>query len=165
MSDSSVLTRDEFEAWLPFMAALELLPPAINSTLQHTTGQTLTSLYVLGHLARQPGRSAGVSELAACTSAPLPRMSRLLAKMERDGLVARSACAGDGRAVTMTITGQGEDALQQAMPYHDRIIRELFVDALTAEQLGQLRDIAATLVRRLHPDTSLPVDRQRPLVA
>jgi DNA-binding MarR family transcriptional regulator len=165
MAFREALTREELDAWLPFMAVLELLPPAVNSALQHASGHSLLSLYVLGHLRRAPDRAAGVSELAACTSSALPRMSRALARLESDGLIARSACATDGRAVMMTLTVAGEVALERAMPHHDRILRELLVDALSPEQLGQLREIATALAQRLHPDGSAPIDRQRTVAA
>lgn len=165
MDGSGTLSREQLAAWRPFAAVLELLPPRIDSALQRCSGQSLAGLFVLGHLQQQPTRTASVSDLAACASSALPRMSRILARMETDGLVVRSACATDGRVVNVTLTDRGDEALREAMPHHDRIVREVLVDALSPEQLQQLGDIAGALAERLHPDAGAPVDRQRASVA
>ncbi len=161
MSDAPVLTREQFSAWKPFAAVLELLPASINSTLQKATGQPIVNLYALGHLQQQLHKTTGLSDLAACVSSALPRASRIVARLEADGLVKRSTCESDGRAVVVTLTSKGEDVLEAAMPHHDRLVRELVIDALSAEQLDQLRNIALTLEARLHPDMASPLDRQR----
>lgn len=163
MRDASVLTKEQFSAWKPFAAVLELLPANINSALQKVTGQPLVNLYALGHLQQQPDKTTGLSDLAACVSSALPRTSRLVARLEADGLVERSTCETDGRAVIITLTDKGEAFLDAAMPHHDRLVRELLIDALSPDQLEQLRDIAITLEARLHPDIASPVDRQRPV--
>ncbi|WP_213816619.1 MarR family winged helix-turn-helix transcriptional regulator [Glaciihabitans sp. dw_435] len=163
MSEQAALTTEQFAAWKPFAAVLELLPTALNSTLQKATGQPLVSLYALGHLQRQPNKTTGLSDLAACVSSALPRASRIVARLEADGLVTRSTCAIDGRAVIVTLTAKGEDLLAEAMPHHDRLVRDLLVDVLSAEQLEQLRTIAGALEAQLHPDIAAPVDRQRQL--
>jgi DNA-binding MarR family transcriptional regulator len=165
MSDLRTLSQTEMSAWKPFASVLELLPNGINAALQREVGQPLVNLYVLTHLQQQPSRASGISELAACTSATLPRMSRTIARMEAEGLVERTTCATDGRAVIVRLTEQGEEFLEGAMPHHDRVIRELLIDALSPEQLAQLQDIAATLAARLHPDTASPIDRQRTTAA
>ncbi|WP_146249067.1 MULTISPECIES: hypothetical protein [unclassified Curtobacterium] len=61
----------------------------------------------------------------------------------------------------VTLTQKGEDPLTAAMPHQDRLVRELIVDVLSAEQLKQLRTIAAALETQLHPDPVAPVDRRR----
>jgi DNA-binding MarR family transcriptional regulator len=161
MESGAALTTEEFAAWKPIAAALELLPTTINSALQRCTGHSLVSLYVLGHLRRQGNRTAGVSDLAACTNTALPRMSRTLAKLESDGLVRRGTCMTDGRAVIITLTDKGDEALAAAMPHHDRIVRELIIDVLSPEQLFALSSASSALADHLHPDIDAPVDRQR----
>ncbi|QZQ53642.1 hypothetical protein KZI27_00250 (plasmid) [Curtobacterium sp. TC1] len=95
----------------------------------------------------------------------LPRASRIVARLEADALITRSTCKTDGRAVIVTLTPKGEDVLKAATPRHDRLVREFLVDALSAEQLAQLRNIASTLEVHLHPDMASPVDRQRVVTA
>jgi len=161
VSQRSALTEAEASTWMPFAAVLELLPAGLNSRLLREVGQPLLNLYVLGHLRHEPGKQAGLSELAACVNSALPRMSRIVARLADDGLVSRSSCSSDGRAITVAITPAGEALLGEAMPLHDRLVRELLIDALSPIQLDQLRDIATTLAARLHPDIASPMDRQR----
>jgi DNA-binding MarR family transcriptional regulator len=51
-------------------------------------------------------------------------LSRLVARLEKDGLVERSMCADDRRSVFTTITPLGRDRYEQARPTQRRILRE-----------------------------------------
>lgn len=160
------LTEQELSTWMPFVAVLDLLPSSLNADLQRVVGQPLLNIYVLGHLLHEPSRQARLSALAACMNAALPRMSRIVARLEASGLVERSTPASDGRAVDVALTADGEDLLRVALPLHDRLVREAVFDVLSPLQLAQLREIAEVLITRLHPDMASPVDRQRrPAVA
>ena len=161
MTRPGSLSDEHFAAWKPFAAVLELLPASINGELQRSVGLPLLSLYALGHLQQQSNRTAGMSDLAACVNSALPRMSRVVARLEADGLVERSTCATDGRVVIVSLTEKGERVIEQAMPVHDQMVRELLIDALSPEQLQSLREISLTLEARLHPDVAAPIDRQR----
>ncbi|GAA4672560.1 MarR family winged helix-turn-helix transcriptional regulator [Frondihabitans cladoniiphilus] len=163
MREEERLTREQLSAWKPLAAVLELLPASLNSSLQKSTGQPLVNLLALGHLQQKPNKTTGLSDIAACVSTPLPRASRIVARLEADGLVERSTCETDGRAVIITLTTRGEQVLAEAMPHHDRLIRDTLIDVLSPTQLEQLRDIATTLEAHLHPDMASPVDRQRQL--
>ena len=158
---SDRLSEDEEAAWAVFGPVTDLLPSAVSSGLVREVGQPLLNVAVLMHLLRSPRRACRLSALAACADSALPRMSRIVSRLESDGLVRRVGCPGDGRAVDVTLTRRGADLAERARPVHDRLVRRLLVDALTPEQLGQLREISAALLAHLHFDADAPVDRQR----
>ena len=85
--------------------------------------------------------------LATRSNSSLTRMSHVVTRLEARGIVARSACAADGRATNVTITPAGHDLLVAAAPGHVTQVRESFLDALNPEQLEQLD------VPRLHLPT------------
>lgn len=57
-----------------------------------------------------------VMELARQTVVPQSTLSRVLARMERDGLVARSGGNGDGRVVEVRLSDAGMAAFEKAFP-------------------------------------------------
>ena len=74
------------------------------------------------------------------------------ALLEQRGIVARSACALDGRATNVTLTDAGHDALVAAAPGHVTQVRESFLDALSPAQLGQLDAICDAILDRIDPE-------------
>lgn len=159
--DDDALSGPAAAAWFPFAAVAEMLPAAMNSALLRESGVTLVSLFALMHLRQAEGRRVRLSDLAACANSALPRMSRIVARLEADGLVERSDCADDKRGIDVTLTDAGARVAEQATVVHDRLVREWVVEVLTAEQLAQLEQISCALMAKLHPDSASPVDRQR----
>jgi DNA-binding MarR family transcriptional regulator len=68
---------------------------------------SLASTTLLARLARDGG--SGVSALAAAEGVSQPAMSQMVARLERDGLVARTAHPQDGRALVVVLTDAGRE--------------------------------------------------------
>jgi DNA-binding MarR family transcriptional regulator len=71
--------------------------------------------------------------------------------MERRDLVHREPCTTDNRGAWIILAPAGADAFRRSSVHHLHAIRELFVDALTPEQLDAVQDITTTL--RAHRTT------------
>ena len=69
--------------------------------------------------------------------------------MERRGLVQRDDCLDDGRGSFIVLSPAGRQAIDRAAPAHVETVRELFVDALTAEELATLAGITGKVLARL----------------
>jgi DNA-binding MarR family transcriptional regulator len=89
------------------------------------------------------------SELAAVIGWERSRLSHHLRRMEKRGLIGRDPCAADGRGAEVVLAGPGSDCFRRATIPHLRAVRELFIDALSTEQLADADDIASTLRRHL----------------
>jgi len=50
--------------------------------------------------------------------------SRLVARMEKSGLVERSLCENDRRGIFITLTDEGRERYRRARPVHRRILAE-----------------------------------------
>src|SRR3954447_23815853 len=59
------------------------------------------------------GRPLGVSELAAAAEVSVPTATRMLATLERDGLVERRHCAADRRVVHVALSAEGVRRMQR----------------------------------------------------
>src|SRR5215213_164682 len=65
-------------------------------------------------------------------------MSRLVDRLERDGLLCRAACSNDARGAFACITQAGVELLEQARPTHIAGIRRRFLAQFSEEELRLL---------------------------
>ncbi|TKJ99318.1 MarR family transcriptional regulator [Plantibacter flavus] len=152
MTDTRWLSDDEQRSWVRFAAVLELLPAALDLQLTRDEHLTHFDYFTLAMLSETPGRTLRTSALAARTNATLPRLSRVLTRLEEAGFVARTPCPEDRRATNVTLTDAGWDKVVQAAPGHVEHVRSLVLDALTPRQIEQLGEISAALLTKLDPD-------------
>lgn len=145
------LSREELAAWVRLAAVLELLPGRLDQQLRRDAELTNFEYYVLAMLSEAPERTLRMTALAAQTNATLPRLSHVVRRLEERGLVERFPCPQDARATNARLTAQGWDTVVAAAPGHVAVVRDLVVDALTPEQVGQLTTITDALLQRLDP--------------
>lgn len=146
------LDEDELAAWLRLVAVAELLPGVLDAQLRTQAGLTHFEYFVLAMLSEAPERTLRMTALAQRTNATLPRLSHVVRRLEDRGMVERFPCAEDGRATNARLTEVGWDAVVAAAPGHVATVRHHVLDALTSEQVGQLRDIGEALLTRLDPE-------------
>ena len=152
MSDVRWLNEDEIETWLKFRAVVELYPGLLDAQLRRDSQMTHMEYQVLAMLSEQPDRTLRMTGLATRSNSSLTRMSHVVTRLEARGIVARSACATDGRATNVTLTDEGHALLVEAAPGHVTQVRESFLDALTPEQLSQLDAISDAILDRIDPE-------------
>ena len=145
------LTADERDAWIPLIGVLIKLPAALDAQLQRDAGLSHFEYMVLSRLSEAPERTLRMSDLAVLANGSLSRLSHVVTRLERRGWVRRAACPGDGRYTNAVLTGEGWDKVAATAPGHVAAVRQLVVDALTAEQVAQLRDIAQAIMGRVVP--------------
>ncbi len=91
-------------------------------------------------LARSPGHSLRMSDLAAQTGMSTSGITRVVDRLERDGMVCRRACATDRRAQYATLTDAGLRRLEEVLPKHLDDIQTWLTGLLTDQQLAALLD-------------------------
>lgn len=141
----TALTRTELDSWRVFVETTEDLRTRLGARLQSESGISSGDYRVLLELSEAPGRRLRSSHLADAIGWERSRLSHHLGRMEKRGLIRREAAAGDNRGAEAVLTDEGRDALRRSSVPHFHAIRELFVDALTPEQLAAARDVAETL--------------------
>ena len=103
-------------------------------------------------LSESPERTRRISSLAEGTNASLSRLSHLVQRLERRGLVRREPDPTDGRFANAILTEMGFQTLAEAAPGHVAHVRSLVIDVLTPEQLRRLGHDADRITSRI--DTS-----------
>jgi len=152
MTEPRWLSRSEQDTWVSFAAVLELLPRELDAQLQRDETLTHFDYFTLAMLSEAEDRTLRMTALASMTNSTLPRLSHVISRLEKRGYVRREQCAEDARATNAVMTEQGWQKIVQAAPGHVENVRSLVFDPLTAEQLRNLHEISAALLRRLDPE-------------
>ena len=155
----TALTRTELDSWRVFIETTEELRAALAARLQSDSGISPGDYRVMLELSEAPGRRLRSSHLADAIDWERSRLSHHLGRMEKRGLIRREAAAGDNRGAEAVLTEQGRYVLRSSSIPHFHAIRELFLDALTPEQLAAARDIAETLRDHLNGLKQEPGER------
>lgn len=137
MDDRRWLTPQELRAWRLFVSVVLVLPRELESPLA-PHGVTFFEYSVMAGLSDAPGRSLAMSRLAEWSNGSLSRLSHVVSRLERRGLVCRRPCPDDGRVTLATLTDAGQELLTEAAPDHVANVRDLVVDRLDDEQLAML---------------------------
>ena len=150
--DTQWLNREQLSAWVRLVALTQLLPAALDNQMRRDSQLTHFDYYVLAMLSEAPDRVLRMTGLAELTSSSLARLSHVVQRLEARGLVERVPCPEDKRATNARLTEDGWAKVQEAAPGHVHTVRSLVIDALTPEQITQLRDISAAILSRLDPN-------------
>jgi DNA-binding MarR family transcriptional regulator len=146
------LTAAEVDSWLSVVRLMTWLPWSIDQQLQRDSNLGMVEYQVLAMLSESPQRTMRMSSLAQVTNASLSRLSHLVQRLERRGLVRREPDPTDGRFTNAILTEQGFQTLAEAAPGHVAHVRSLIIDVLSQEQLRRLGRDADRIMSRI--DTS-----------
>lgn len=152
MTETQWLSPEERDAWVRFVTVLELLPGVLDSQLGRESGLTYFEYMVLAMLSEAKDRTLRTAHLAQRTSATLPRLSKVLNRLESQGLVERSPCAEDRRATNVALTERGWEKVVSAAPGHVDAVRAAVFDRLEPAQVQELSNISINLLAHLDPE-------------
>ncbi|MBB5083976.1 MarR family winged helix-turn-helix transcriptional regulator [Nonomuraea endophytica] len=141
----SLPTADELRVWREYIETAEALRAVISARLQSDSALSPGDYAVLLALSEAEGHRMRSSDLAAHINWERSRLSHHLGRMERRGLIGREDCVTDSRGAEVVLAAAGAEVFRGATVPHLRAVRELFVDALTAEQLDAAGQVAAAL--------------------
>jgi hypothetical protein len=79
-----------------------------------------------------------MTDLAGQTSLSTSGVTRVVDRMDRDGLVRREACTSDRRSSYAVITDAGLRRLEEVLPGHLELVQQWFVGQLSPAQLEQM---------------------------
>ena len=142
------LTLVELAAWRGFLRLHSALVRELDRELETEHGLPLTQYEVLIHLDRAPGRRLRMSELASSVLLSQSGITRLVDRMERDGLVSRSAVPGDRRCNAVTLTPPSKRLLRQIETIAAELRRDVLA-GLTREEIRTLHALLAKAKQRM----------------
>lgn len=142
-------TTEELRVWRGFIETTEELRAELASRLQSECGLSSGDYAVMLALSEAAGRRLRSSQLADDIGWERSRLSHHLGRMERRGLILREDCATDNRGAEVVLTADGLAAFGRATVPHLTAVRELFLDALTPDQLAAADEVATALRAQL----------------
>jgi DNA-binding MarR family transcriptional regulator len=141
------LTTTELGAWRGLLRVHTALVRELDADLTAAHELPLSSYDVLIYLESAPGKRLRMAELADSVLLSRSGVTRLVDRLERDGLIVRDTCTSDGRGCFAVLTEAGEALLARARPTHLDGVRERFLRHFSDEELQLL----ATFWERVHP--------------
>jgi DNA-binding MarR family transcriptional regulator len=130
--------RRGLEAWTALLRAHATLVRQLETDLKKETDLALADFDVLAQLALAGGKLR-MTELADRALISRSGMTRRVANLIDEGLVARAGADADARAVVVSLTDAGVKRLTETAPVHARGVAKLFVAQLDDDELAALR--------------------------
>lgn len=149
------LTANELGAWRGLLRVHNALVRELDAELELAHGLPLTSYDVLIYLQSAPDRRLRMAELADSVLLSRSGVTRLVDRLEREGLIVRDTCTSDGRGCFAVLTDDGEALLARARPTHLAGVRERFLRHFSDAELRQL----AGLWERVRPGAADLIER------
>jgi DNA-binding MarR family transcriptional regulator len=140
------LTDEQLVAWRSFLQAHAVLVRRLEADLLAEHQLPLASYDVLVQLVEAPSRRLRMTELAQRVLISRSGLTRLVDRLEREGLVRREVCDDDARGLFAVLTDQGFHRLRRAAPTHLRGVASYAIDRLDDAQVAALAEICAKLL-------------------
>ena len=148
------LSPTELGAWRGFLRVHTALVRELDAELDAAHDLPLSSYDVLIYLRAAPDRRLRMAELADSVLLSRSGVTRLVDRLEREGLIERDACTEDGRGLFAVLTDKGEELLSRARPTHLAGVRERFLSNFSEDELRTL----AKFWERVHPGAADLID-------
>jgi DNA-binding MarR family transcriptional regulator len=138
--------------WRAFLTAHALISRRLDDDLRTEQQMTLAEYAALVQLAEADGRRLRMNQLADGIVLSRSGATRLIDRLEADGLVERSQCSSDGRGAEAVLTEAGLARLRQASRTHLRGIETYFLGSVTPLDLDAIERSCAAIGDRVRAD-------------
>lgn len=135
MATAVLLSAEELDAWRGLLRTHSELTKALDAQLAREHGLPLSSYEVLLYLADSPEGRMRMSELADSVLLSRSGLTRLVDRLQREGLLERVRCEQDARGYFAEITPKGRALFDEARATHLDGVRKLFIDRFSRDEL------------------------------
>lgn len=149
-SMTTEITPRQLIVWRMLQRAQVQITRGLEAELLSRHDLALAAYDVLLQLSEAPGGRLRMNDLAERVLLSRSGLTRLIDRLQRDGLVRREACASDARGLFAVLTRAGGERLADATPTYLRAIRGRFLDLLDEDEL---RQCAAVLTKLFAADS------------
>jgi DNA-binding MarR family transcriptional regulator len=140
-SEQDALTLGELRAWRGLLRAHACLAKRLDAELEQAHRLPLSSYEVLHHLQEASGGRMRMCDLAEQAQLSRSGLTRLVDRLERDGLLERCSCTHDARGSYACLTESGRERLEEARLTHLAVVREHFFSRFSESELSTLADM------------------------
>ena len=129
------LTETELAAWRGMLRTHAILVKRLDAELEAAHGLALTSYEVLLHLSGAEGSRMRMCDIADSVLLSRSGLTRLVDRLERDGLVERVTCDSDARGAFAKLTEDGRRLFDAARRTHLDGVRQHFLAHFSEQEL------------------------------
>ena len=115
---------DLVELWRALLDRHARTTSALERRLQHEHGLGVSEYEVLERLATSDKDERRMQELADAVHLSQSALSRVVGRLEADGLVKRGMCSEDRRGIMACLTPNGRERYEAARPTHRAVLAE-----------------------------------------
>ena len=134
------LSERELRAWRGLLRTHAMLVKRLDAELEAEHDLALTSYEVLLHLHSAAEHKMRMCEVAESVLLSRSGLTRLVDRLEREGLVERASCPDDARGAFARLTDAGEQKFRAAQQTHLAGIRAHFLEHFGPDMLDTLGD-------------------------
>ena len=133
-------SKHSLRAWLYLLKCSKKLDQVMSARLRQHYDSSLSRFDVLAHLDLAGNEGLSTSALAGKLLASKGNITRLLDRMELDGLILRHQHSADKRVHKIILSGKGAELFSKMAPDHERWTHEILsvLDAREQEELVRL---------------------------
>jgi DNA-binding MarR family transcriptional regulator len=140
-SDQEALSLGELRAWRGLLRAHACLAKRLDAELDRAHGLPMTSYEVLHHLQEAPGGRMRMCDLAEQAQLSRSGLTRMVDRLEREGLLERCSCDHDARGSYACLTPAGRERVEAARVTHLAVVQEHFFSRFSEAELSVLADM------------------------
>ena len=137
-SEQEALTEGELRAWRGLLRAHACLAKRLDAELERAHRLPMTSYEVLQHLQEASDGRMRMCDLAERAQLSRSGLTRMVDRLEREGLLGRCSCDHDARGSYACLTETGRERLEEAQVTHLAVVREQFLSHFTELELSTL---------------------------
>jgi DNA-binding MarR family transcriptional regulator len=112
------------EVWHELLDRYARSVSALERALEHEHGLGVSEYEVLERLATCDDETGRMQELAGAVHLSQSALSRVVGRLEADGLVVRKICTSDRRGIFTCLTENGRARYEAARPTHRAVLAE-----------------------------------------
>lgn len=143
-------------AWELYFTTTARLTERIEAALKCQSGLSMPEYSVL--LMTDRAGEAGIrpSVLAHKVVFSRSRLTHTMKRLESRNLISRRPCQGDGRGGLVFLTDSGKRLFDEAAIVQRDVIRRLFLNEITPEEIDMLTGLFSRVSERINNDTPCP---------
>ncbi len=156
------LTDEQLRIWRDYIETADQLRSELARRLQQDSALSTGDYAVMLALSEAEDRRMRSSELATAVGWERSRLSHHLGRMEKRGLIRREECAVDTRGAEIVLVPAGFDAFRRAVGPHLAAVDELFIAALSEDELAAAAILTRALRAHLEHERPAPPPTEFP---
>lgn len=138
----------ETKAWTGLIKAQQQLLDKVEEALKKRKLPPLSWYDILWELEKSQDGSLRLNGIGERVLLNKYNVTRLIDRMEKEGLVSREACKIDGRGIFACITNKGKKLRKKMWPIYEKVIDENFLSHFNKKELKQLAEYTSRLTRQ-----------------